>query len=169
MITPNDMDELLPYSKLKPSDAISGDGLGAMPINRDIDYFGFTKMSNPYRFLKLCTERTYDKEGIKYLMDFIKNGGKVGPPTLFVEWLKDEKLWMVTGHEGRGRATAIENLYIRGFFIDNKMPVHIIPSRMRSRDMNEEKLNANFIGEVFCNTYEYPKDKRKITIYVDTL
>lgn len=167
MVKPVDMDELL-KAKLSGLDVISNEGLGSMPINRDIDYFGFSKVTTTDKFMELVTKRSYD-DGIEYLNKAIQKGEKVGPPTLFVDWLKDEKLWMVTGHEGRGRAMAIFDLYISGFLADDKISVHIIPTGLRSRDMDEEKLNAEFVCERFFRKFEYPEHKKYLDVYIHKL
>jgi hypothetical protein len=72
---------------------------------------------------------------------------------------------MITGHEGRGRAKALQKLEIDDFLDDHDISIHIIPYKLRARDMNEEKLNADFIREDFFQRYEYPKDKKFIHFY----
>lgn len=167
MTKPNDLDNYLNNTnkKISASDVIDNKGTGSMPINVDIDYFGFVKQSTTYDFLDAVTRRVYD-DSIEFLVNHIKNGGKIAPPTLFVEWLKDEKLWMITGHEGRGRAKALQKLEIDEFLDDHNIPIHIIPYKLRARDINEEKLNADFIKEDFFQKYEYPEDKKFIKSYI---
>ena len=136
-------------------------GMGAMGVNRDIDYFGFKKKMSVSTFELLVPNRPGGSESIDELYDLIIKGKKIAPPTLFVQWLKLYNAWLVTGHEGRGRIKAIRKLISdkRLLFINNRnISVHIIPIGMRSRDLTDNMLNAKFISQIQFNSYNDEND-----------
>ena len=113
------------------------DGMGAVPNQQTIDYFGFTKEMSPDRFLSLVPPRD-DDEGTDRVLAGAQEGKAIGPPFLQVEWDAKKKQWQVLDHEGRGRCKAIRKLY------GNIMiPVDMFPSGgMRARDLTPEMINA---------------------------
>jgi hypothetical protein len=113
-------------------------GMGAVPNQQTIDYFGFTKEMSPDRFLSLVPPRDAD-EGTERVLAGVKSGKPVGPPFLQVKWEAKGKQWQVYDHEGRGRCKAVREIY------GNIMiPVDIFPSGMRARDLTPEMINAPF-------------------------
>ena len=60
----------------------------------------------------------------------------------------------------------LQKLEIDDFLDDHNIPIHIIPYRLRARDMDEEKLNADFVREDFFQKYEYPKHKQFLKSYI---
>lgn len=137
------------------------DGIGAMGVNRDIDYFGFKKKMNIRTFEWLVPNRPGGEDSIDGIYNLIDKGEKIAPPTLFVKWLKTYDAWLVTGHEGRGRIQAICRLILehRLLFINNRnISVHIIPIGMRNRDLTDNMLNAKFISQIQFNSYNDETD-----------
>ena len=172
MFKPSDLDAILSnkQSRIKSIDIISNDGMGSMGVNKNIDYLGFVKQSTTNRFLNLVPARRYS-ENITDIVRLIKEGNKIAPPTLFVDWIDELSLWAITGHEGRGRCIAIEQLYDEDFFYNYRKDifVHIVPCGLRHRDMDEIKLNADFIHEDYSKKFEYPEHKYLIPGYTYSL
>ena len=113
-------------------------GLGNVPIQKDINYFGFIREMKISEFRKLVPSGRLS-EGIRFneLKQKIKNGTSVAPPFLDVEWNEELECWQCYGHEGRSRLDAIKELYG-----DIVVPVHIFPYRMRAKDITQNMKNA---------------------------
>ncbi len=121
-------------------DAVSG--IGAVPNNRDVDYFGFVKQMTPSEFLSLVPPDSSNPETIPFIEQALDEGKGIGQPFLVVEWNKDKNIWQVIDHEGRSRTKAIRNKY--GEVL---IPVHIFPIGLRARNISEEMRLAPFIKQ----------------------
>ncbi len=118
------------------------DGIGAVPNNQSIDYFGFQKKLTPDQFLQLAKPQMMEPTapGIEKA---IRKGKAVGPPFFSVEWREKVGAWRITSHEGRNRSIAIRNINPKTL-----MPVHFFPSGgLRARDLTPEMLQASIISE----------------------
>jgi len=122
-------------------------GLGAVPNNQDIDYFGLRVAMKPSMFLKLSlpldANQPDEAETIQYIAKNLDTQG-IGAPFLEVafpaEW--DEGVFknpaQVKGHDGRHRMYAI--MQQQG---DDPVEVHIFPrGGMRRRDITPEMIDA---------------------------
>lgn len=118
-------------------------GIGAVPFNADIDYFGFSKTMTASEFLKLAAKTDLSKKTVKGLAEQLAAGKKFGNPFLNVEWNPSTKTFQVIGHEGRHRSQAL----LEQFGPDAEMPVHIFPAGMRARNLTPEMLEAPFLPE----------------------
>lgn len=130
-------------------------GLGAVPKNKDIDYFGLRVAMKPSTFLRLglpLTQTERDKEIIKDIA-LKKDDPGFGAPFLEIdipdEWEEGDisKPATVVGHDGRHRMYAI--LATEG---DKPVEVHLFPLGLRRRhfDANPEwieRLNKNIISQ----------------------
>ena len=115
-------------------------GIGSVPFNQDVDYFGLKVMMTPETFLALAAPITPKKDYIDKLVEYIKEDKPVGPPFLFVEIPKEwasknfKKSAKVDGHEGRHRMTAI--LKAEG---NAPIEVHIFPrGGLRAKNITPE-------------------------------
>lgn len=165
-ITPNELSNLILANEIKLQikdldDLIDNkDGLGAMGLNRDIDYFGFTKKIYLFEFEKLTPTRTSELNAVDIIYDKILNGEKIASPSLFVEWLDSYKMWLIHGHEGRGRIMALNKLYENeniSKIVRQKITVHIFPNKLRRKDLTNEILNAKFISQKDLKFYDEEK------------
>lgn len=122
-------------------------GLGAVPNNQDIDYFGLAVSMKPSTFLKLAlplnTARPEEEQTIDYIQQNLDTQG-IGAPFLEVnipqEWESGDfkKQAAVVGHDGRHRMYAI--LRDQG---DTPVEVHIFPrGGMRRRDITNDMIDA---------------------------
>ena len=118
-------------------------GIGAVPFNQDIDYFGFVKEMPGKEFLRLAKPAELDESRIKWLMQQMADGKGFGNPFLNVKWLPEDEIFKVIGHEGRHRVTALQRLF--GNNVD--VPVHIFPQHMRARDLTDQMRQALFLRE----------------------
>lgn len=100
-------------------------GLGAMPDNRTVLYRGFLAEMSPRKFRELAKDyaagaRNKDAASIKRL---IEDGYGIGCPTLYInvdEYMNDrgtETPAYISGHEGRARSLALEDLGVATFFV----------------------------------------------------
>jgi len=110
-------------------------GVGAVPHNQEIDYFGFETEMTPDEFLSLATHTDMNSKRIKNMWDILQRRG-MGTPFLEAELIdkKDKSYWQVIGHEGRHRMAAIKQYGNPNI----KIPVHIFPYKMRARDITPE-------------------------------
>ena len=122
----------------------SKDGHGAVPNNQNVDYLGFVKEMNVSDFLILSPPGFSNFETVRFIEDAIENGEPIAPPFFIADWDKENNRWLIIDHEGRSRAQAILNQYGNGI----KIPVHIFPQYMRSRNITEEMKEAPFLSQM---------------------
>jgi hypothetical protein len=109
-------------------------GLGSVPYNQEVSYFGWVMLMKPSEFLKLAAPLKEGKS-VDFLVESLNAGLKIGSPFLSVRLNDEETKWMVSGHEGRNRCLAIQQLYG-----DVLIPVHILPKDgLRARDIQDKK------------------------------
>lgn len=137
-------------------------GIGSVPMNQDVDYFGLRVKMLPYMFTKLALPLNRDAK--PELIDLVKKKTPMGAPFLIVE-IPDE--WMekdftvpsrVVGHEGRNRMTAIQqtygdipvetHLFLRGAVTRRKNLTDEMISHMRNT-MQAEKSSKVYGGPIF--------------------
>ncbi len=118
-------------------------GLGSVPYNQDVDYFGMKVMMKPSTFLQLALPLN-KPISVDHIAKHLKDGGSLGAPFLDVsippEWEEGDisSPAKVTGHEGRNRMLAIQQ--VEG---DDPVEVHIFPKGgMRARDLTPEIVNG---------------------------
>jgi hypothetical protein len=126
-------------------------GLGAVPMNSDVNYFGLRVLMKPSTFLSLAASLQSPRSSVEYIRNHLKQGGKLGSPFLSVDipidwedndFSEDVK---VIGHEGRHRMTVV--MQDEG---DSPVEVHIFPHYMRARDITPEmvkELNKSMINQ----------------------
>lgn len=127
-------------------------GIGAVPHNQDIQYFGFKCWMAPDMFLRLAKKIYIDPQDTRFLslQNLIKHGKPIGSPFLQCEWDIAKKVWTVWDHEGRHRVEAIKNLWP-----NESIEVHIFPgSGIRARDINPEMLQS-FMTGIFAQDKTY--------------
>ena len=114
-------------------------GLGAVPDNDKIDYFGLRVKMKPSIFLKLALPLDKDAS-VDYIKNHLAKGGSLGSPFLDIsipgEYEDGDytKPATVAGHEGRNRMKAI--LQTEG---DDPVEVHLFFRHgLRARDINDD-------------------------------
>jgi len=123
----------------------NSNGIGAVPYNKDVDYFGLRVKMRPSKFLELAKPMPMsanDKETIQHLE---KEKDLTGFAAPFLTLNMEGEFPRVDGHDGRHRMTAIRNT--EG---DIPVEVHIFPRYMRNRDLTPElidKMNSLIISE----------------------
>jgi hypothetical protein len=136
------------------------DGLGAVPNNQEVKYFGFVMMISPSEFLEHAAPDPAPAARAKRLHDLIVARTPIGAPFLNIKYneaafKKGESLKVqVVGHDGRGRMHAIQSL--DG---NTKIPVHVVPrGELRARHL-DEKFFAELrkVGMVPEKQYGDPK------------
>lgn len=127
------------YSKITESLDIfdNRDGIGSVPNQMDLDYFGFSKPMSVKRFRSLVPAGVSGEKTKDYIISALKRGEKIGPPFLIVKWLGEA--WKVLDHEGRSRSDAIAELWGN----DQIIPIHIFPYGMRRRNLTDEMLGCD--------------------------
>ena len=120
-------------------------GLGAVPYNQDVDYFGLPVLMKPSIFLKLSLPLAIndtDKRTIKHL-EQEKDTRGFGAPFLQVDM--ERQFPRIVGHDGRHRMIAIKQS--EG---DHPVEVHIFPRGMRHKDLTPDlidKLNDLVVSQ----------------------
>lgn len=129
-----------PGQGLKEHQMDNTDGWGSTPINGNVDYMGLRVMMRPSTFLKLALPLKEPKSSAD-IIKHIEQGGHIASPFLMID-IPDE--WdngdfstpaRVTGHEGRNRMKALQEL--EG---TQHQEVHIFPRGLRNRHMTPEFL-----------------------------
>jgi hypothetical protein len=118
-------------------------GKGAVPLNQEVDYFGFKKEMTPSKFLGTAKHiATPRKSSLDAIRKHIDEGGKIGNPFLKVDWQPDTKTWKTVGHDGRHRSMVLKE---KG--LDQPMDVHVFPLGLRARDLTPEMKEAPITPE----------------------
>jgi len=123
------------------------EGLGSVPYNQNVDYFGLRVMMKPSTFLNLALPLK-EPRSVEHIMQHMKNGGALGAPFLDVkipaDWEDDDftQPASISGHEGRNRMLAIQEL--EG---DDPVEVHLLlkngwRARHLTPDMIKELQNG---------------------------
>lgn len=122
-------------------------GIGAVPLQSNVKYEGFTVFMTPEEFLSLNPDRGGKIEpGIEKK---ITAGEPIASPWMKVNVLENGRT-VVTAHEGRGRAQVLADL-IPG----QTIPVNIFPSEelngslqeMRDRDLSEDIVGRRIYSD----------------------
>lgn len=130
-------------------------GLGAVPKNKDIDYFGLNVRMRPSTFLKLALPLTMtdkDRQVIHDIGQRIDEPG-FGAPFLEIDipdsWESGDTTQpaRVVGHDGRHRMYAIMSQ--QG---DEPVEVHLFPLGLRRRHFEAnpdwvQRLNKNIVSQ----------------------
>jgi hypothetical protein len=130
-------------------------GIGAVPMNADVDYFGLRILIEPLTWLRMALELTMDADTDRQVTDmakYIKDGGAVGQPWFNIkvppEWDDGDfsQPAQITGHEGRHRMEAI--IKAEG---NSPVEAHLFFSGgVRARDITPDwitRLNSSIINE----------------------
>lgn len=119
-------------------------GKGAIPYNQEIDYKGIRVLMRPSMYLSLCypiREGSAEATNFDFIKEYIKGGNPIGNPWLSVElpYLGQGEFTTkdayISGHEGRNRVLAIQQLYGDHELIE----VHITTSMGSNRYLDEGK------------------------------
>jgi len=130
-------------------------GIGSVPKNQEIDYFGLRVAMRPSTFLKLALpmpNTAQDQEAIEYVKQH-KDSDGIGAPFLEIDipegWESGDlsKPARIVGHDGRHRMAAI--MQSEG---DDPIEVHLFPLGLRRRhfDANPDwaqELNRVIVGQ----------------------
>lgn len=119
------------------------EGLGAVPYNADVDYFGMRVLMKPSTFLKLALP--LDKPtSVDHIAKHLEQGGALGSPFLQIDipqsWEEGDfdRPAKVVGHEGRNRMMAIQK--VEG---DDPVEVHFFPTGgLRARHLTPNIVKA---------------------------
>jgi hypothetical protein len=124
-------------------------GIGAVPNNQEIDYYGIRVKMKPSIFLKLASpfdSLSGNNQRIEKIAQYIKNGGSIAPPFLNIRFQEMNNQYdfnepaLVSGHEGRHRMMAVQ-------MIDGDIPieVHLFFYQINRRGLTKdivEKVNS---------------------------
>ena len=117
------------------------EGLGSVPYNQNVDYFGLRVLMKPSTFLSLALPLNKPRS-VEHIMQHMKNGGALGAPFLDVTVPDDWENYDftrpagITGHEGRNRMLAIQKL--EG---DDPVEVHLLlKNGWRARNLTPDMI-----------------------------
>lgn len=117
------------------------EGLGSVPYNQNVDYFGLRVLMKPSTFLNLALPLN-EPRSVEYIMQHLKDGGALGAPFLDVkipaDWEEDDftQPASISGHEGRNRMLAIQKL--EG---DDPVEVHLLlKNGWRARNLTPDMI-----------------------------
>jgi len=117
------------------------EGLGSVPYNQNVDYFGLRVMMKPSTFLSLALPLN-EPRSVEHIMQHMKDGGALGAPFLDVkipaDWEEDDftRPASISGHEGRNRMLAIQKL--EG---DDPVEVHLLlKDGWRARNLTSDMI-----------------------------
>lgn len=99
------------------------DGLGAVPNNQDVAYFGSEQLIPISEYLRLAEPlKRPSKTSLEHIRKTVEEGGKLGQPSLYVDLV--DGVPKVINHDGRHRAMVLQEKYGP----DALIPVHVIGS-----------------------------------------
>jgi len=130
-------------------------GLGAVPKNKDVDYFGLDVKMRPSTFLKLALPLSMTDKDRQVIADISKRMDDPGFGAPFLE-IDIPDAWesgdvsepaTITGHDGRHRMHAI--MAQQG---DEPVEVHLFPLGLRRRHFEAnpqwiQRLNKNIVSQ----------------------
>jgi hypothetical protein len=119
----------------------SAGGLGQTGDNRNIKYMGHISYMTPGQFLRLNPERV--QGGTQFIDEAVRERTPIGPPMLYGDYDEGNGTITVTGHEGRGRAMAIQKLNPQ-----IQMPVHVILRKEGKRGSEGEMRSKVLTPEI---------------------
>lgn len=117
-------------------------GKGAIPYNQDVARKGFRVLMKPSTYLRLCNpirQGQAEMHNFEFIKDYIRGGNPIGSPWLrleldrFPQGAYRAQDAYVSGHEGRNRALAIQQLYD-----DEPIEVHITTNADSNRALSLE-------------------------------
>jgi hypothetical protein len=133
------------YKELFENVVFSAKGLGGVPYNQDIDYFGKRVTMTPKVFLRLAARIPSEGTGsVEAIKQAIQQEQPIGQPFLSFDvpptWRQGDlsQPIEVEGHEGRNRALAIAELYGDNY----PMEVHLLFRGLRAHHVTPEWLDA---------------------------
>lgn len=137
-------------------------GIGAVPINQNVNYLGLKTKITPLIFLKLAAPiKSSDVTSTEYIKQHLQQGGKIGAPWLQIfipqEWEKNNftKPAKVVAHEGRNRMLAVLDL-----FGNKAIETHLFFSRgLRKHHISTqwiEQLNKKLVPEKSSTAIDGP-------------
>lgn len=123
------------------------EGLGAVPNQQTVDYFGFTVEMEPREFLALAgraesrwPHSSSVEQEVSGLFNAVRKGAALGPPFLSVRWYPNAKVWGVIEFEGRKRAEVAREMG------EADIPVDIFPrDGIRARHLTAEMCQAPIV------------------------
>lgn len=121
----------------------SADGIGGVPNNHEVNYFGTSVKMTPKTFLSLAAPLSRDQaRSAEYFKQAMERGESIGQPFISFDvpegWSISDfsQPIQVDGHEGRNRALAIAELYGD----DYPMEVHLFFRGYRARHLTPDWL-----------------------------
>ena len=126
----------------------NSEGLGVVPNNSNVLYMGFAAAISAEEFLKLASKADREESAKKFADTIIDEDVAIASPFLSLEIEKNEKgaitNMYISGHEGRGRSSAIKMLS-EGYRQDDQenpvsgdVVVHFFPTGgLRARHMDD--------------------------------
>jgi len=126
-------------------------GWGAVADNRNVDYKGLRVRMKPYTFLKLAAPLG-EQISVKSMIQHVQEGGHLAAPFLLVtipdEWEEGDlsRPARITGHEGRNRMVALQQL--EG---TQHQEVHIFPTG----GLRNHHLTPDWVARL--NEYLFPE------------
>lgn len=118
------------------------DGLGSVPNNQEVDYLGLRVIMKPQIFLKLAKQFSPQQDKIQKMIELVKTKPIAAPFLDIVipeEWEDNDfqQSAKVSGHEGRHRMIAVNELYG-----DDPIEVHLFfRYGIRNRDLTSDIVN----------------------------
>ena len=139
-------------------------GLGAVPHNQDILYFGLVAIMTLDDFSSLALDDQGHQDGTaSEIIKLIEQGYSIGSPFLNLKETSDGGPLQVVGHEGRGRVKAIKS------YLGNniEIPIQIFVNGYRNRELTKSLIDlvkdGNILPEEF-KTYTNLKSTTGLTI-----
>ncbi len=121
------------------SDVWDKKGIGSVPIQLNMYYYGFEYPVKPSLFLAMVPERILDTKNIEYIKTAMGNGEKFAPPWLDIQRNPRTLSWKIINHEGRGRVTAFMELHG-----DTPIMVGMFPFNENRSIRNKDLLSSMF-------------------------
>jgi len=132
----------------------NSNGIGAVPLNTNVDYRGLRVFINPRTYLALAkpmSDDNSDKTTIAWLVQQLQQGRAFGSPffdiSIPIEWEDNDfsSPAKIVGHDGRHRMAAILEVYG-----NDPVEVHLFPRYYRNHNMTAKwiaALNQHVVSE----------------------